>query len=105
MVIRDGDLWQLPADFWDRLAAEIEQNCPILERLQELRTDCAEEAEALHAEDILRTGETIFGGRVFVWSSIVSYLGLPVAVVLYPSLSHAKPLSRPIIPPHGRNDR
>ncbi len=60
LVIRDGDLWQLPADFWDRLAAEVEQNCPTLERLQELRTDCAEEAEALHAEDILRTGETIF---------------------------------------------
>ncbi len=46
LIIRDGELWQLPANFWDRLAAGVEQNCPTQERLQELRTDCAEEAEA-----------------------------------------------------------
>jgi putative DNA primase/helicase len=45
LVTRSGDLWRLPADFWERLAAEIEDNCATSERLQEQSANRAEEAE------------------------------------------------------------
>jgi hypothetical protein len=48
LVMRSGDLWRLPADFWERLAAEIEESCATSERLQEHREDRAEEARRFH---------------------------------------------------------
>jgi hypothetical protein len=48
LVTRDGDLWRLPADFWERLATEIEENCATSERLQEQGAERAKEAREYH---------------------------------------------------------
>jgi hypothetical protein len=40
-------------------------------------------AEARRTEDLLRTGESNVGGRVARWTYVASYMGLPVAVVLF----------------------